>query len=156
MIDVVQGKEKPVEESDGDYEKLKHYVFELENLLVEAQKQAYRLVKRHRGNSESPLLIVFSACHFTYDSIIYLSLRICSSNRFDSIPNSSYQYIFSALFVPELGISLSDFGKAINLLGACEANALEKAFSELGSKSEMVSIRLQKEVACVSFFLLRL
>lgn len=49
MSDVVLGKEKPVEESNPEYEKLKHYIFELENHLAEAQKHAYRLVKRHRG-----------------------------------------------------------------------------------------------------------
>jgi hypothetical protein len=51
VSDVVLGKEKPVEESNPEYEKLKHYIFELENRLAEAQKHAYRLVKRHRGNS---------------------------------------------------------------------------------------------------------
>lgn len=51
VSDVVLGKEKPVEESTPEYEKLKHYVFELENHLAEAQKHAYRLVKRHRGNN---------------------------------------------------------------------------------------------------------
>lgn len=50
VSDVVLGKEKPVEESNPEYEKLKHYIFELENHLAEAQKHAYRLVKRHRGN----------------------------------------------------------------------------------------------------------
>ncbi|XP_021289079.1 sorting nexin 1 [Herrania umbratica] len=93
VSDVVLGKEKPVEESNPEYEKLKHYVFELENHLTEAQKHAYRLVKRHR----------------------------------------------------ELGQSLSDFGKAAKLLGACEGQALGKAFSELGAKSETLSVKLQKE-----------
>ncbi|KAI4370167.1 hypothetical protein MLD38_018543 [Melastoma candidum] len=93
VTDVVLGKEKPVEESSEDYEKLKHYIFELENHLAEAQKQAYRLVKRHR----------------------------------------------------ELGNSLSDFGKAVKLLSACEGDNLGKAFSELGAKSEAVSMKLQKE-----------
>ncbi|KAF7024743.1 hypothetical protein CFC21_037043 [Triticum aestivum] len=73
VSDVVLGKEKPVEESTPEYEKLKHYIFELENHLAEAQKQAFRLVKRHRGDS------------------------------------------------------------------------LEKVFSEVGSKSEMLSIKLQRE-----------
>lgn len=50
VSDVVLGKEKPVEESNPEYEKMKHYIFELENHLAEAQKHAYRLVKRHRGN----------------------------------------------------------------------------------------------------------
>ncbi|RDX83250.1 Sorting nexin 1, partial [Mucuna pruriens] len=94
VSDVVLGKEKPIEESDPEYEKMKHYIFELENHLAEAQKHAYRLVKRHRG---------------------------------------------------ELGQSLSDFGKAVKLLGASEGNALGKAFSELGMKSEILSTKLQKE-----------
>ncbi|KAI4348944.1 hypothetical protein L6164_009604 [Bauhinia variegata] len=93
VSDVVLGKEKPVEESDPEYEKMKQYIFELENHLAEAQKQAYHLVKRHR----------------------------------------------------ELGQSLSDFGKAVKLLGTCEGNALGKAFSELGTKSEALSIKLQRE-----------
>ncbi|XP_038694301.1 sorting nexin 1-like isoform X3 [Tripterygium wilfordii] len=93
VSDVVLGKEKPVEESNSEYEKLKHYIFELENHLAEAQKHAYRLVKRHR----------------------------------------------------ELGQSLSEFGKAAKLLGACEGDAIGKAFSELGSKSEILSVKLQKE-----------
>ncbi|KAF8044205.1 hypothetical protein BT93_A2249 [Corymbia citriodora subsp. variegata] len=93
VSDVVLGKEKPVEESHPEYEKMKHYIFELENHLAEAQKQAYRLVKRHR----------------------------------------------------ELGKSLSDFGKAVKLLGASEENAIGKAFSELGAKSELVSVKLQNE-----------
>ncbi|XP_008806102.1 sorting nexin 1 isoform X2 [Phoenix dactylifera] len=93
VSDVVLGKEKPVEESNPEYEKLKHYIFELEDHLAEAQKQAYRLVKRHR----------------------------------------------------ELGQSLADFGKAIKLLGACEGDSLGKVFSDLGSKSELLSIKLQKE-----------
>ncbi|XP_041027528.1 sorting nexin 1-like isoform X2 [Juglans microcarpa x Juglans regia] len=93
VSDVVLGKEKPVEESNPEYEKLKHYIFELENHLAEAQKHAYRLVKRHR----------------------------------------------------ELGQSLSDFGKAVKLLGACEGNSLGKAFSDLGTKSETLSVKLQKE-----------
>ncbi|KAJ6914617.1 hypothetical protein NC651_016788 [Populus alba x Populus x berolinensis] len=93
VSDIVLGKEKPVEESNLEYEKLKHYIFELENHLAEAQKHAYRLVKRHR----------------------------------------------------ELGQSLSDFSKAVKLLGACEGGALGKAFSELGTKSEALSVKLQKE-----------
>ncbi|KAF4402884.1 hypothetical protein G4B88_010336 [Cannabis sativa] len=53
MSDVVLGKEKPVEESNAEYEKLKHYIFELENHVAEAQKHAYRLVKRHREYGQS-------------------------------------------------------------------------------------------------------
>ncbi|ONK57131.1 uncharacterized protein A4U43_C10F16930 [Asparagus officinalis] len=98
VSDVVLGKEKPIEESGPEYEKLKHYIFELEDHLAEAQKQAFRLVKRHR----------------------------------------------------ELGQSLSDFGKAIKLLGACEGNSLGKAFSELGSKSELLSLKLNKERKAVA------
>ncbi|KAG8374074.1 hypothetical protein BUALT_Bualt11G0093000 [Buddleja alternifolia] len=93
VSDVVLGKEKPVEESNPEYEKLKNYIFQLEDHLAEAQKHAYRLVKRHR----------------------------------------------------ELGQSLSDFGKAVKLLGDCEENVLGKAFSELGAKSEILSIKLQRE-----------
>ncbi|XP_058088936.1 sorting nexin 1 [Magnolia sinica] len=93
VSDVVLGKEKPVEESTPEYEKLKHYIFELEEHLAEAQKQAFRLVKRHR----------------------------------------------------ELGQSLSDFGKAVKLLGACEGKSLGKAFSDLGTKSEALSMKLQNE-----------
>ncbi|KAK6147238.1 hypothetical protein DH2020_018150 [Rehmannia glutinosa] len=50
VSDVVLGKEKPVEESNPEYEKLKNYIFQLEDHLAEAQKHAYRLVKRHRGS----------------------------------------------------------------------------------------------------------
>ncbi|KAL0387299.1 UNVERIFIED_CONTAM: Sorting nexin 1 [Sesamum radiatum] len=82
VSDVVLGKEKPVDESNPEYEKLKNYIFQLEDHLAEAQKHAYRLVKRHR----------------------------------------------------ELGQSLSEFGKAVKLLGDSEGNALGKAFSELGAK----------------------
>jgi len=46
-----------------------------------------------------------------------------------------------------LGQSLSDFGKAVKLLGASEGNALGKAFSELGMKSEILSVKLQNEVS---------
>ncbi|RZC78307.1 hypothetical protein C5167_002525 [Papaver somniferum] len=93
VSDVIMGKEKPVEESNPEYEKLKRYIFELEDHLAEAQKHAYRLVKRHR----------------------------------------------------ELGLTLSDFGKAVKLLGACEGKALGKAFTDLGTKSEALSVRLEKE-----------
>ncbi|KAL8213807.1 hypothetical protein R6Q57_003256 [Mikania cordata] len=93
VTDVVLGKEKPVEESNPEYDKLKRYIFELEDHVTEAQKHAYHLVKRHR----------------------------------------------------ELGQSLADFGKAIKLLGACEGDALGAAFSELGTKSEMLSFKLQRE-----------
>ena len=45
-----------MEESTPEYEKLKNYIFELENHLAEAQKQAYRLVKRHRVISVDPFI----------------------------------------------------------------------------------------------------
>ncbi|KAL0836003.1 hypothetical protein Bca101_087892 [Brassica carinata] len=92
VSDAVLGKEKSVEKTTPEYEKLKHYVFELENHLAEAQKHAYLLVKRHR----------------------------------------------------ELGQSLLDFGKAVKLLRACEGEPTGKAFSDLGTKSELLSIKLQK------------
>lgn len=41
---------------------------------------------------------------------------------------------------------MSDFGKAVKLLGDCEGNALGKAFSELGMKSDIISAMLQREV----------
>ncbi|KAF3776158.1 Sorting nexin 1, partial [Nymphaea thermarum] len=52
VTDVVLGKEKPVEESDPEYEKLKQYIFELEEHLAEAQKQAFLLVKKHKAFSD--------------------------------------------------------------------------------------------------------
>lgn len=52
VSDVVLGKEKLIEESNPEYEKLKRYIDELEDHLAEAQKHAYRLVKRHRGNND--------------------------------------------------------------------------------------------------------
>jgi hypothetical protein len=54
--------------------------------------------------------------------------------------------IFDSL---ELGQSLADFGKAIKLLGSCEGDLMEKVFSEVGSKSEMLSIKLQREVIMI-------
>lgn len=55
--------------------------------------------------------------------------------------------------ITELGQSLSDFGKAVKLLGECEGNALGKAFSELGAKSEILSVKLQREVRFKILFL---
>ena len=49
VTDIVLGKDKPIEEFDPDYEKLKHYIIELEDHLGEAQKQSFRLAKRHKG-----------------------------------------------------------------------------------------------------------
>lgn len=57
-------------------------------------------------------------------------------------------YALSNSLIVELGQSLSEFGKAIKLLGACEGDSLGKLFAELGSKSELLSIKLQKEVHC--------
>ena len=42
----------------------------------------------------------------------------------------------------DLGQSLSDFGKAVKLPGACEGNSFGKAFTELGVKSEALSVKL--------------
>lgn len=42
-------KEKVVEETDPEYEKVKRYVIELEDHLAEAQRHAMRLVKKQRG-----------------------------------------------------------------------------------------------------------
>lgn len=50
------------------------------------------------------------------------------------------------LCLSELGQSLLDFGKAIKLLGACEGESLGKAFSELGTKSELLSHKFEDEV----------
>ncbi|KAK1427144.1 hypothetical protein QVD17_15827 [Tagetes erecta] len=52
VTDVILGKEKPAEESNPEYEKLKRYIYELEDHVAEAQKHAYRLVKRHRELSQ--------------------------------------------------------------------------------------------------------
>lgn len=61
----------------------------------------------------------------------------CRPGRFSELDNAQ----------AELGQSLSDFGKAVKLLGASEGNSLGKAFSELGIKSEILSTKLQKEVS---------
>jgi len=61
VSDVVLGKDKPVEETDPEYEKLKHYVVELEDHLAEAQRQSMKLVKRQRGATESPSSVISSA-----------------------------------------------------------------------------------------------
>lgn len=58
-----------MEESTPEYEKLKNYIFELENHLAEAQKQAYRLVKRHRGIMVDLLLGFF---------IFKMHFQVCS------------------------------------------------------------------------------
>lgn len=42
-------KEKVVEETDPEYERVKQYIVELEDHLAEAQRHAMRLVKRQRG-----------------------------------------------------------------------------------------------------------
>lgn len=58
--------------------------------------------------------------------------------------------------LPELGQSLSDFGKAVKLLGTSEGNSLGKAFSELGAKCELQSIKLQKEVIWIVILFVKL
>jgi sorting nexin-1/2 len=60
VSDAVLGKDKPVEETDPEYEKLKHYVVELEDHLAEAQRQSMKLVKRQRGATESPSSVTSS------------------------------------------------------------------------------------------------
>lgn len=54
-----------MEESNPEYEKLKHYIFELEDHLAEAQKQAFRLVKRHKG-SKSSIMALLVALHLIH------------------------------------------------------------------------------------------
>ncbi|CAN0879473.1 Sorting nexin 1, partial [Linum grandiflorum] len=127
VSDVVLGKEKPLEESNPEYEKMKHYIFELENHLAEAQKHAYRLVKRHRGKV---------------------------SNAFVSSTFKEYSSNCFHLVLPELGQSLSDFGKATKLLGACEGDVLGKALSDLGAKSEALSLRQLRYVYFPSGFII--
>ncbi|CAK7348508.1 unnamed protein product [Dovyalis caffra] len=51
----------------------------------------------------------------------------------------------SIYFLSEMGQSLLDFGKAAKLLGACEEDALGKAFSKLATKSDALSVKLLKE-----------
>lgn len=136
LTDVVLGKEKSVEESNPEYEKLKHYIFELENHLAEAEKHAYRLVKRHRGNKGFRALLPWNASSLELAFLLYSSY-----NGFHWIK------ICFKICSTELGQSLSDFGKAIKALGAHEGNSLGKALDDLGEKSETLSIRLQKEVS---------
>ncbi|GFZ09223.1 sorting nexin 1 [Actinidia rufa] len=88
VSDIVLGKEKPVEESKPEYEKLKHYIFELEDHLAEAQNHTYRL------NWGNPYQILERQSSF---------------------------------------------------LVLVKKNDLGKVFSELGAKSEILSIKLQKE-----------
>jgi sorting nexin-1/2 len=52
VTDVVMRKEKAVEETDPEYEKLKNYVVELEDHLAEAQRHSMRLVKRQRESGK--------------------------------------------------------------------------------------------------------
>lgn len=52
VSDAVMRKEKVVEEIDPEYEKLKHYILELEDHLAEAQRHAMRLVKRQRESGK--------------------------------------------------------------------------------------------------------
>lgn len=136
VSDVVLGKEKPVEETNPEYEKLRRYIFELEDHLAEAQKHAYRLVKRHRGICDNKMFECLTNSK--------------KNNRFnDRIHILSCYNTICLIIAIELGQSLADFGKAIKLLGACEGDALGAAFSELGAKSEMLSIKLQREVSYI-------
>lgn len=80
VSDVVLGKEKPVEESTPEYEKLKNYVFQLEDHLAEAQKHAYRLVKRHRG-----------ICKYQIPVILFLLCRNMDSFSFPFQLATSYE-----------------------------------------------------------------
>ncbi|RZC68578.1 hypothetical protein C5167_031764 [Papaver somniferum] len=50
---------------------------------------------------------------------------------------------------PELA-DMSDFGKAVKLLGACEGKPLGKSFTDLGTKSKVLSVKLEKEVGTLS------
>ncbi|XP_068650056.1 sorting nexin 1-like [Aristolochia californica] len=64
---VVLGQATPVEESNPQYDKLTHYIFELEDHFAEAQKQAFRLVKRHKEMGKSlldfgKLVMLLGAC----------------------------------------------------------------------------------------------
>jgi hypothetical protein len=53
--DAVLGKDKLVERSE--YEKLKHYVVELEDYLAEVQQQSMKLVKWQQGPTASHFLL---------------------------------------------------------------------------------------------------
>ena len=61
VSDAVMRKERVVEETDPEYEKVKNYVIELEDHLSEAQRHAMRLVKRQRG-----IRVPFIFCHSLY------------------------------------------------------------------------------------------
>jgi hypothetical protein len=73
----------------------------------------------------------------------FICFTCCLIIEWVHLTNIYYIYIFVSI---ELGQSLSDFGKAVKLLGACEGNSLGIAFSELGAKAETLSVKLQKEV----------
>ena len=76
VTDIVLGKDKPIEEFDPDYEKLKHYIIELEDHLGEAQKQSFRLAKRHKGWLWNKAYFEFSSLYFSqpYVSINFWGL----------------------------------------------------------------------------------
>lgn len=76
MSDVVLGKEKPVEESNPEFEKLKNYVFQLEDHLAEAQKHAYRLVKRHRGIFKYQVSVISFLLCGNYGVFFLLSTQV--------------------------------------------------------------------------------
>lgn len=147
VADVVLGKDKPLEESNPEYEKLKHYVDDLEDHLAEAQKQSFRLVKRQRGKSlscslgRSSLVFNFTFC---FENLSSLHLRSREANR-----ASGTQQMLTVLccdVILELGQGLTDFGKAVKSLGDCEGGSLGKAFSGLGSQSDVLSVKLQLQV----------
>lgn len=79
VSDVVLGKEKPVEETDPEYEKLKHYIFGLEDHLAETQKQAFRLVKRHRGSIfRGTYFINYLSCAVVWSVNLELMVMLCA------------------------------------------------------------------------------
>ncbi|KAI3926190.1 hypothetical protein MKW98_028326 [Papaver atlanticum] len=53
--------------------------------------------------------------------------------------------LYDVLLYLDLGQILSDFRKAVKLLGACEGKPLGKSFTDLGTKSEVLSVKLEKE-----------
>ncbi|KAK4348336.1 hypothetical protein RND71_031091 [Anisodus tanguticus] len=143
VSDVVLGKEKLVEELTPEYEKMKSYIFELEDHLAEAQKHAFRLVKRHRVRHmviQVPLPSQFylPCSHPLRSPIAKLLGGVILYLR----PLTKWADLLTNLRV---GRVFSEYGKAVKLLGTCEDDAVGKAFSELGAKSEIISIKLQKE-----------
>ncbi|KAK6119361.1 hypothetical protein DH2020_046892 [Rehmannia glutinosa] len=79
--------------------------------------------------------------------VLFLLYRLLDNGKSKIPGNWYFQEEASRLDAgfQELGQSLSDFGKAVKLLANYEGNVLGKAFTELGAKSEILSIKLQKE-----------